>query len=160
MGSCADFAQNPCNQRREIVSNRTLAAAAKANIVFVPLNKPKKSPKNVRKIPHTKAEIKALAASIGALGMLQYPVVEPELGANGKPTGAYLVNAGEGRRLAQLPRAKREIKIKNDEPIRCLLNTEHNATEISLAENAVRCPDKPLGRQTARAGHPSEPGLQ
>jgi hypothetical protein len=34
--------------------------------------------------------------------MLQYPVVETETGPKGKPTGFYLVNAGEGRRLAQL----------------------------------------------------------
>jgi hypothetical protein len=45
--------------------------------------------------------------------MLQYPIVEPEIGSGGKPTGIYLVNAGEGRRLAQLLRAKK----KADEPI-------------------------------------------
>ena len=92
------------------MSNRTIQDASKT-ILFVPLGKLKKSPKNVRKVPHTKAEIKALAASIAALGMLQNPVVEPELGPRGKPTGHYLVNAGEGRRLAQLLRVKRkEIK--------------------------------------------------
>ena len=119
------------------MSNRTKIAAASKNIVLVPLNKLKKSPKNVRKMPHTKADIAALAASIAALGMLQYPVVEPEIGPRGKPTGNYLVNAGEGRRLAQLLRVKRK-EIKADEPIRCILDTEHSATEISLAENAIR----------------------
>lgn len=88
------------------MSNRSKIAAANRNLVLVPLSKLKKSPKNVRKIPHTHAEIAALAASIAALGMLQYPVIEPELGKD-KPTGNYLVNAGEGRRLAQLLRAKR-----------------------------------------------------
>ena len=34
------------------MSNRTKVAAASKNIVFVPLNKLKKSPKNVRKVPH------------------------------------------------------------------------------------------------------------
>ncbi|MGR4928170.1 hypothetical protein ACIPUD_15475 [Bradyrhizobium sp. CAR08] len=58
-------------------------------------------PKNVREVPHTPAEIEALAASIASLSMLQFPF-EPELGPKGKPTGHYLVNAGEGRRLAQL----------------------------------------------------------
>jgi ParB family chromosome partitioning protein len=111
------------------MSNRTIAAATK-NIVFVPLAKLKKSPKNVRKVPHTSADIKAFAASIAAIGMLQYPVVEPEIGPKGKPTGNYLVNAGEGRRLAQLLRVKRK-EIKADEPIRCILDTEHNGTEIS-----------------------------
>ena len=111
------------------MSNRSTKDVSK-NILFVPLNRLKKSPKNVRKVPHTKAEIKAFAASIAAIGMLQYPVVEPETGPKGKPTGNYLVNAGEGRRLAQLLRAKRK-EIKADEPIRCILDTEHNATEIA-----------------------------
>src|ERR1700683_119643 len=115
-GVCAE----PRNQRRETMSNRTNIAAASKNILFVPLCKLKKSPKNVRKLPHTKADIQAFAASIAALGMLQYPVVEPELGPRGKPTGNYLVNAGEGRRLAQLLRVKRK-EIKADEPIRCIL---------------------------------------
>lgn len=56
------------------MSNRTNVTAASKDIVFVPLCKLKKSPKNVRQIPHTKADIHALAASIRALGMLQYPV--------------------------------------------------------------------------------------
>jgi hypothetical protein len=46
--------------------------------------------KNVRRIPHAKAEIVALAASIGALGTLQ-PAIEPEIGPRDKPTGHYLV---------------------------------------------------------------------
>src|SRR5271155_5810377 len=97
------------------MSDRSKIAAASKNILFVPLNRLKKSPKNVRKMPHTKADIHAFAASIAALGMLQYPVVEPELSPRGKPTGHYLVNAGEGRRLAQLLRAKRK-EIKSDDP--------------------------------------------
>ena len=58
--------------------------------VFLPLNKLKKSPKNVRKVPHTKAEIEALAASIGARGLLQNLVVEPEIRKD-EATGFYLV---------------------------------------------------------------------
>jgi ParB family transcriptional regulator, chromosome partitioning protein len=61
------------------MSDRTKIADGKTLIV-VPLGKLKKSPKNVRKVPHSKAEIRALAASIGAIGMLQYLVVEPETG--------------------------------------------------------------------------------
>ena len=45
--------------------------------------------------------------------------------------------AGEGRRLAQLLRAKRK-EIKKNEPIRCTVDTAHDAFEISVAENAVR----------------------
>jgi len=74
---------------------------------MVPLAKLKKSPKNVRKMPHTTAEIEALAASIASLGMLQFPIVEPELGPKDKPTGGYLVNAGEGQRPAPSATVKR-----------------------------------------------------
>ena len=38
------------------MSNRTAKDASK-NIVFVPLSRLKKSPKNVRKLPHTNADI-------------------------------------------------------------------------------------------------------
>ena len=69
-------------------------------------------------------------------GMLQNPVVEPELKDN-KPTGFYLVTIGEGRRQAQLLRAKRK-EITKTEPIRCVVDTAHDAFEISLAENAIR----------------------
>ena len=106
-------------------------------VLFIPLNKLKKSPRNARKTPHSKADIEALAASIAANGMLQNPVVEPESDGKDKPTGFYLVTAGEGRRMAQLLRAKRK-EITKSEPVRCLIDTEHNAFEISLAENAVR----------------------
>ena len=54
--------------------------------IFVPLNKLKKSPKNVRKVPHTDEFIAALAASVAAKGLYQNLVVEPEV-KNGKPTG-------------------------------------------------------------------------
>ncbi|WP_445219863.1 ParB/Srx family N-terminal domain-containing protein [Bradyrhizobium sp. Pa8] len=113
------------------MSNRKNIPAEARNIVMVPLGKLKKSPKNVRKTPHTPAEIEALAASIAALGMLQFPIIEPELGPKDKPTGNFLVKAGEGRRLAQLLRVTRK-EIKKDEPIPCILDVEHNATEIMV----------------------------
>jgi ParB family transcriptional regulator, chromosome partitioning protein len=132
------------------MSNRKNIPAEARNIVFVPLTKLKKSPKNVRKVPHSPAEIAALAASISSLGMLQFPVIEHEVGAKNKPTGNYLVNAGEGRRLAQLLRVKRK-EIATNEPIPCILDTEHNATEISLAENAIRCNMHPADEYEAFA---------
>ncbi|PWB83697.1 MAG: chromosome partitioning protein ParB [Methylocystaceae bacterium] len=106
-------------------------------VLFVPLNKLKKSPRNARKTPHSEAHIEALAASIAAKGMLQNLVVEPETDAEGEPTGFYLVTIGEGRRLAQLLRVKRK-QIKKTEAIRCVLDTENDATEISLDENVTR----------------------
>lgn len=44
---------------------------------------------------------------------------------------------GQGRRLAHLLRAKRK-EITKAEPVRCILDSEHNAEEISLAENVIR----------------------
>lgn len=106
-------------------------------VVFIPLNKLKKSPMNARKTPHSEAEIEALAASVAVKGLLQNLVVEPERNADGSETGHYLVTIGEGRRLAQLLRVKRK-QIKKNAPIRCMLDTEHDAYEISLAENVIR----------------------
>ena len=105
--------------------------------IFVPLSKLKKSPKNARKTPHGEAAIEALAGSIAAKGMLQNLVVEPELDTDGAETGFYLVTVGEGRRLAQLLRAKRK-QIKKSEPIRCVLDTANDPKEISLDENVTR----------------------
>ena len=109
---------------------------ASGTVLMIPLNKLEKSPRNARKTPHPKADIEALAASISANTMLQSPVVEPET-KDGKPTGYYLVTIGEGRRQAQLLRAKRK-EISKTEPVRCIVDTAHNAFEISLAENAIR----------------------
>jgi len=102
----------------------------------------------VRRIPHAKAEIVALAASIGALGMLQ-PAIEPEIGPP-RQTDRPLSGHWEGRRLAQLLRVKRK-GIKGDEPIRCVLGAEHSRTEISLAENAIRTNMHPADRYEAFA---------
>jgi ParB family chromosome partitioning protein len=121
--------------------NAQAAAPASGSTLSIPLSKLKKSPRNARKTPHTKAEIAALAASIKGNGILQNLVVEPEI-KNGKPTGFYLVTIGEGRRQAQLLRVKRK-EIAKDEPIRCMVDTTHNALEISLAENAIRAPMHP-----------------
>lgn len=105
--------------------------------IFIPLNKLKKSPRNARKTPHGEAAIEAYAASISAKGILQNLVVEPELDADGAQTGFYLVTIGEGRRLAQLLRAKRK-QIKKTEPIRCVIDTANDPHEISLDENVTR----------------------
>jgi ParB family chromosome partitioning protein len=115
----------------------TGAVPASGETVFIPLNKLKKSPRNARKTPHTETEIEAYAASIAAKGMFQNLVVEPELDADGKPTGFYFVSIGEGRRLAQLLRVKRK-EIKRTEPIRCVVDTANDPFEISLDENVTR----------------------
>ena len=80
-----------------------------------PLSKLKASPSTVRRT-RSEAAIKELAASIEAHGLLQMPVVRPEINGKGKQTGSYLVDVGESRRLALKLLAKRK-RIKSDEPI-------------------------------------------
>lgn len=116
---------------------KTITVPENGETVFIPLNKLKKHPNNARKTPHSEASIEGKAASIAAKGMLQNLVVEPEQNADGEPTGFYLVSVGEGRRLAQLLRAKRK-EIKKTEPIRCVVDTANDAAEISLDENVNR----------------------
>jgi ParB family chromosome partitioning protein len=124
-----------------MTKRKNAPSPASGSTLFIPLNKLKKSPRNARKTPHPEADIEALTASIAAHGMLQSPVVEPEM-KEGKPTGFYLVTIGEGRRQAQLLRAKRK-EITKTEPIRCVVETAQDAYEISLAENAIRSPMHP-----------------
>jgi ParB family chromosome partitioning protein len=110
---------------------------AETGVVLIPLNKLKKSSDNARKTARPKAEIEALAASIHAKGILQNLVVAPERDATGVTTGYFLVTIGEGRRLAQCLRVKRK-QIPETEPIRCVIDTDNNALEISLDENVTR----------------------
>lgn len=105
--------------------------------VIVPLNRLKASPKNARKTPHSAATIEAFAASIKAKGVLQPPVVEIERKEDGVPTGNYLVTIGEGRRQGLRLLAKRKA-IKRTHPVRCLVDVENDAHEISLDENITR----------------------
>lgn len=121
----------------EAAAEAVAALAEPAAELFVPLDKLKKSPRNVRKMPHGAEHIEALAASIAAKGMLHNLVVEPELDPDGVPTGCYFVTIGEGRRLAQLLRAKRK-QIRKTEPVRCIVDTANDAREISLDENVTR----------------------
>src|SRR5690242_2115481 len=125
--------------------------AVQTGVVLIPLNKLKKSPKNARKTPHAKAEIEALAASIHAKGMLQNLVVEPELDDAGGRTGFYLVQIGEGRRLAQVLRVKRK-QIQDSEPVRCVIDTANDPLEISLDENVTRSPMSVMDEVEAFAG--------
>ena len=105
--------------------------------VIVPLNRLKASPKNARKTPHSPATIEAFAASIKAKGVLQPPVVEIERDGEGAPTGNYLVTIGEGRRQGLRLLAKRKA-IKRTHPVRCIVDAENDAHEISLDENITR----------------------
>lgn len=106
-------------------------------VLDIPLSSLKASPRNARKAKHTDAALEALAASIAAKGVLQPLVVEPEAEEAGAPTGSYFVTIGEGRRQALLRLAKRKV-IRKNHPVRCVIDTEHDAHEISLDENVTR----------------------
>jgi ParB family transcriptional regulator, chromosome partitioning protein len=82
--------------RRRIAMTTTTHTAETGTTLLIPLNRLKKSPKNVRKTLHPQTDIEALAATIAAKGLLQNLVVEPELDGEGKPTGYYPVTIGEG----------------------------------------------------------------
>jgi ParB family chromosome partitioning protein len=140
-----------------MTKRKNASSPASGTTLFIPLNKLKKSPRNARKTPHPEADIEALAASLKAHGMLQSPVVEPE-SKEGKPTGFYLVTIGEGRRQAQLLRAKRK-EITKTEPVRCVLETGQDAYEISLAENAIRSPMHPADQFEAFNALHTDKGL-
>lgn len=103
-------------------------------VLWVPLNRLKDSPRNVRTVPHPESHIKALAAMIDADGQLYPLVVEAEIAETGEPSGDYLVSAGKGRRLAQLERVK-QGRIPADEPIWCKVGAADRARELSLADN-------------------------
>lgn len=107
------------------------------DVIDVPLNKLKASPRNARRTPHAETDIEALAASIAVKGVLQAPVVEPETDAEGAPTGFYLVTIGEGRRLALVLLGKRKT-IKKTAPVRCVVDLSNDPHEISLDENVTR----------------------
>jgi ParB family chromosome partitioning protein len=62
------------------------------------------------------------------------------------------------RQVGSLLRAKRK-EIKKTEPVRCVLDTEHNAFEISLAENVTRSAMHPADEFKAFAKLHNEEGM-
>jgi ParB family chromosome partitioning protein len=119
------------------MTQQTQTIHQNGDVIDVPLNKLKKSPRNARRMPHAESDIEALAASIAVKGVLQAPVVEPETDEAGAPTGCYLVTIGEGRRLALRLLAKRK-QIKKTAPVRCVVDLANDPHEISLDENVTR----------------------
>ena len=98
----------------------------------IPLNKLTAWDGNVRKTAGADTALAELAASIAAHGLLQSLVVR-----NGKK-GRFAVVAG-GRRLAALLQLAEAGKIAADYAVPCqVVADDADATEISLAENAVR----------------------
>lgn len=99
-----------------------------------------------------------MAASVAVKSVLQPPVVEPEIGADGEPTGFYLVTIGEGRRQALNLLAKRKT-IKKTHPVRCILDTANDPLEISLDENVTRADMHPADQFEAFKRLADERGL-
>lgn len=106
-------------------------------VLMIPLDRLKASPRNARHTPHTAAAVEALAASIEAKGLLQNLVVTPERNSRGQATGRYLVTAGEGRRQALRLLVQRR-HVPKDVPVRCLVDEAHDPLELSLDENVTR----------------------
>lgn len=96
---------------------------------------------NVRKT-NPKDNIKELAASIAAHGLLQNLTVRALGNDAGKGPAKYEVVAG-ARRLAALKLLAKRKHIETDAPVLCLLLDGDDAVEISLAENVLRAPLHP-----------------
>ncbi|MAI35010.1 MAG: hypothetical protein CMM07_25510 [Rhodopirellula sp.] len=88
------------------------------------------SPLNVRKVKTSAEEDAQLRALIESQGVLQNLIVIPSPDAEGR----YEVIAG-GRRLSALNHLLAEGKIDAEFPVRCVVKTESEAIEASLAEN-------------------------
>ncbi len=130
-------------------------------VLFVPLDKLKPSPRNVRKTPHGADDIEAMAASIAAKKGQQPTqplIVEPEIGPDEAHTGFFLVTAGEGRRLGLRLLAKQKA-IKKTHLVRCLLDTENDPQEVSLDENVTRAPMHPADQFEAFRDQAERRGL-
>ncbi len=101
--------------------------------------------------------IAALAASIAVKGLLQAPVVEPEL-ADGAPTGSWLVTIGDGRPQALRLLAKRKT-IAKTQAVRCVVDLANDPHEISIDENVTRTEMHPADQFEAFKKLADERGL-
>ncbi len=108
----------------------------------------RRSAANTRKTDRL-AEIKQLAASIEAKGLLENLVVQPA--GNGETDSMYDVVAG-GRRLAALKLLAKRKKLARDHRVPCLvLGNGTGAIEASLTENFMRIPPHPADQFEAFA---------
>lgn len=100
---------------------------------FIPLNKLDISDDNVRQKPNPEFELR-LSHDIEARGVLQNLIV-----AKGKKRGRYdIIGGGKRKRAMQL--VVERGKMEEDHPTPCLVidRRQHNAGEVSLAENFQR----------------------
>lgn len=104
---------------------------ATSAVVSLPVSRLVHSKSNVRRTARDRG-IEGLAASIAAHGLRQNLNVRPTTG------NRYEVVAG-GRRLEALKRLIKDGRVAQDAEVPCLIiGADENATELSLAENAMR----------------------
>ena len=96
----------------------------------VPLGQLVLSPRNARKVPHTRAHIATLAASIEAIGLVSPLTVTP--------TGDDFAVVAGGGRLAALQLLREQGKANDLTPVRCVTVADDLAVDVSLAENVIR----------------------
>ena len=123
-----------------------IAPSLETPIREIPLSRLTLAPENVRKTPPDACADAEIKASIAAHGLLENLVVRPE-----GDDGAYAVVAGR-RRLAALKALAGDGAIGADHPVPCLIATNGNAGELSLAENVVRIAMHPADQVVAFAG--------
>ena len=134
------------------MSNRKKESAQARNLIFVPLPKLKKSPKNVRKVPHSQG------GDHGARGQYNGHSACCNIPSSSRRSAQ---KASQQATISSMPASGppprpycswvKSKEIKKTSPIPCILDTEHNATEISLAENAIRSSMHPADEYEAFA---------
>ena len=123
------------------------SSPATAAIQAVPLAQLVLAPENVRATPPTKVDQAELMASIRSHGLLENLIARRDDPA---PDGSerFAVIAG-GRRLSVLETLAANGDIPADHPVPCLVVSNDNSVELSLAENTVRTPMHPADQVVA-----------
>lgn len=120
-------------------SNPKLALSVSRDI---PFDKLVLSQSNVRRIK-AGVGIEELAEDIARRTLLQSLTVRAVVDANGNETGMFEVPSG-GRRYRALELLVKRKRLPRNAPVPCIIRTEGDAEEDSLAENIQRAPLHPL----------------
>lgn len=120
-------------------SNPKLALSVSRDI---PFDKLVLSQSNVRRIK-AGVGIEELAEDIARRTLLQSLTVRAVVDAEGNETGMFEVPSG-GRRYRALELLVRRKRLPRNAPVPCIVRTEGDAEEDSLAENIQRAPLHPL----------------
>jgi ParB family chromosome partitioning protein len=118
-------------------SDASEQAEAGPELQYLPLDKLRISPLNVRKSGGE--NIDELASLITSQGLLQNLIVVPGRSGKGKPNGYFEVVAG-GRRLRALQKLAASKVLPAKEEILCKVVSHREALSVSIAENSGREP--------------------